>query len=168
MKLLTKQQIAAVLPGLVLMAAIEAGFVAYSQERAIVPPVGELLLADPPGEVHIKYGYIKDEEYYVIKIASGFYDNPGLGLPSSNGLMLLFSQKTGQLVSTFLDEGLLTDIRTAVAGAIAAKYLGPREVGCIGIVGTGMQARLQLQHLRAVTECRQVLVWGRDQAKLTA
>ena len=65
------------------------GGYAYSQGKAIIPPVGELLFNKPPGDVHIKYGYIKDDDYYVIKIASGFYDNPKIGLSSSNGLMLL-------------------------------------------------------------------------------
>ena len=76
---------------------------AYSAGEAVVPPVGELIL--DKGEVHIKYGYLKQAEYYVIKIASGFYDNPDLGLPSGNGLMLLFGQQTGELVSILLDEG---------------------------------------------------------------
>ena len=76
---------------------IEEGFVAYSRGRAVVPPVGELVFDDPPGDVHIKYGYIKGGDVYVIKIASGFYDNPKLGLPSGDGLMLVFGQKTGVL-----------------------------------------------------------------------
>ncbi len=82
--------------------------------------------------------------------------------------MLLFSQKTGELRSVLLDEGYLTDIRTAVAGAIAAKYLAPSVVHRIGIVGTGIQARLQLQYLREVTSCREVMVWGRSKDKLAA
>lgn len=86
----------------------------------MVPPVGELIFDDPPGDTHIKYGYIRNDAYYVIKIASGFYDNPKLGLSATNGLMLLFSQRTGELVSILLDEGHLTNIRTAAAGAVAA------------------------------------------------
>ena len=74
---------------------IEEGFIAYSEGKVVVPPVGEMIFDNPPGECHIKYGYIKDDDYYVIKVASGFYDNPKLGLSSSGGLMLLFSQKTG-------------------------------------------------------------------------
>ncbi len=130
----------------------------------MVPPVGELLL--DKGEVHIKYGYLEQDEYYVIKIASGFYDNPKIGLSSSNGLMLLFSQQTGELLSILLDEGYLTDTRTAVAGAIAAKHLAPKNVSRIGIVGTGTRARLQLEYLKQVTDCRQVLAWGRGEAQL--
>jgi len=168
MQILTLDQIKKALPSVNLMDEIEKGFVAYSRGNSVVPPVGELVFEDPPGEVHIKYGYLKDDDYYVIKIASGFFENPKQGLPSSNGMMLMFSQKTGALIATLLDECYLTDIRTAVAGAIAAKYLAPKEVTRIGIVGTGVQARLQLEYLLPVTECRDVLLWGRGQGKLDA
>ena len=104
----------------------------------------------------------------MIKIASGFYENAQLGLPSSNGLMLLFNQQTGALVTVLLDEGMLTDTRTAVAGAIAAKYLAPNRVERIGIVGAGIQGRLQLRYLSNVTPCRDVLVWGLGESELDA
>jgi ornithine cyclodeaminase len=163
-KIITLNEIKSVIPGLDLIADIQAGFVAYSDEQAVVPPVGELLL--DRGEVHIKYGYLLGDEYYVIKVASGFYRNPEIGLPSSNGLMLLFRQHTGELESILLDEGHLTDIRTAVAGAVAAKHLAPKQVERIGIVGTGVQARLQLQHLASVVACQDVLVCGRGDEQL--
>jgi ornithine cyclodeaminase len=164
-KTVSLEQIKQVLPTLDLIPAIEAGFTAYSAGKAVVPPVGELLL--DRGEVHIKYGYLKGDDYYVIKIASGFYGNPQLGLPSSNGLMLIFSQQTGELVAILLDEGYLTDVRTAIAGAIAARHLAPRKVHRIGIVGTGIQARQQLQYLASVTDCRQALIWGRGEPQLS-
>ena len=149
------------LGGLDLLAAMEAAFVAYSDDRAVFPPVGELQLEDPPGDVHLKYGYLKGGTSYVVKIASGFYDNPRRGLPSSNGLMLLFDQQTGEPMAVLLDEGRLTDLRTAAAGAVAAKHLGPAEVRGIGIIGAGIQAREQLRALAAVTDCRRVWVWAR-------
>lgn len=149
-----------------LLPVIEAGFVAYAAGKAVVPPVGELVFREPPGDVHIKYGYLTDDAYYVIKIASGFYENPALNLPSSNGLMLLFSRQTGALSCILMDEGYLTDLRTAVAGAIAARYLAPRRVHRIGVVGTGTQARLQLRYLTRVTDCRDAVVWGRQQDRL--
>ncbi len=168
MKILSLDQIKSALPSVDLMREIEKGFIAYSRGRAVVPPVGELVMRDPPGDVHIKYGYITGDDYYVIKIASGFYENYKLELPSGDGLMLVFSQKTGKLEAVLLDEAYLTDIRTAVAGAIAAKYLAPLKIERVGIVGTGMQARLQLEYLAPVTDCRDVLVWGRSEDKLAA
>jgi ornithine cyclodeaminase len=146
--------------------AIEKGFVAYSQGKVVVPPVGEMLFSDPSGEVHIKYGYIRGEIYSVIKIASGFYENIKLGLPTGDGLMLLFSQMTGQLEGILLDEGYLTNVRTAAAGAVAAKYLAPNIIRRIGIFGAGVQGRLQLIYLKTITSCRDVMVWGINQKEL--
>jgi ornithine cyclodeaminase len=163
-KIIHLNEIINIVKSLDLMPAIEKGFADYSSGRAIVPPVGELLL--DKGDVHIKYGYIQEDDFYVIKIASGFYENQSLGLSTGYGLMLVFSQKTGILVSIMLDEGFLTNIRTALAGAIAAKYLGPKQIERIGILGTGTQARLQLEYLKHVVACREVLVWGRGEKQL--
>ena len=60
-----------------------------------------------------------------VKISPGFFDNPKLGLPSLNGLMVLFSARTGTLEALLLDNGYLTDIRTAAAGAVAAGAAAP-------------------------------------------
>lgn len=147
---------------------IEEGFVAYSKGRVVVPPIGEMIFDDPPGDVHIKYGFIRDDDHFVIKVASGFYDNPKIGLPSGNGLMLLFSQKTGEIEAILLDEGYLTNVRTAVAGAIAAKYLAPRHVRCVGILGAGIQGRMQLEYLRRVRDFEEAIVWGLDDEELSA
>jgi ornithine cyclodeaminase len=168
--LISLDQIKDVLPGIDVARYIEEGFVAYSSGRVVVPPVGELIFEEPPGDTHIKYGYIRGDDHFVVKIASGFYENHRLNLPSGSGLMLLFSQKTGQPLGILLDEGFLTDVRTAVAGQIAATYLAPRSVSCIGVFGAGVQARMQVEYLAPVTSCRNVLVWGRpgSGAKLEA
>ena len=133
-----------------------------------MPPVGELVFDDPPGDVHIKYGYIRGGDVYVIKIASGFHDNPKRGLPSGDGLMLVFDQKTGVLQAILLDEGYLTNLRTAAAGAIAAKYLAPRQVTMAGILGAGVQGRMQLDWLRRVRRFDAAIVWGIDENELDA
>lgn len=110
------------------------------------------------GEVHIKYGLLKGAPYYVVKIAAGFYGNSALGLPSSSGLMLVCSQETGVLVGVLLDQGHLTDLRTAAAGAVVARHLAPKKLERIGMLGTGTQARLQLEHLRCVADLTGVAV----------
>ncbi|HEY0105791.1 MAG TPA: hypothetical protein VGB91_06870 [Rhizomicrobium sp.] len=156
----TWTEIAPALHGIDLLPAIEEGFAALYRGEATVPPVGELLF--PRGEAHVKYGAIRGDATFAVKVATGFYDNPKRGLPSSNGVMLLFDAATGAPRAVLLDEGRLTDIRTAVAGAVVAKYLAPRRVEAIGVIGTGIQARLQVEHLRAVTRCSRVFVHGRN------
>ncbi|MDX2446460.1 MAG: hypothetical protein QNK29_04585 [Desulfobacterales bacterium] len=147
---------------------IQEGFVAYSSGSVVVPPVGEMLFENPPGEAHIKYGYIVGDDAYVVKIASGFYENRELGISPNSGLMLMFSQKTGRLETILLDEGCLTNVRTAAAGAVAARHLAPKTVNCIGILGAGYQGRMQLEYLKPVVPCRNVMVWGLDQEELDA
>lgn len=151
-----------------LVGAMHDAFAAYSRGEAEIPPVGELVFKEPPGDVHIKYGYLRSGAYYVVKIASGFYNNPALGLSSCQGMMLLFDQRTGVPACILLDEGKLTDARTGAAGALAAAKLAPKDPSCIGVVGTGIQARVQLEYLRGVTTCRDVAVWGRDLSKARA
>ena len=167
-KIYTLEQIRNVVETMDFSTEIEKGFIAYSNGQVIVPPIGELIFEDPPGDTHIKYGYIKGDEYYVIKIASGFYQNVKINLPSSSGLMLVFSQKTGALETILLDEGFLTNIRTAVAGEIVAKYMAPKEISTIGVFGTGTMARMQVQALQTVTNCKRLMVWGRSESSLEA
>ncbi len=155
-------QIKSALSQVDVIAAMREGFIQYSNGNTVVPPVGELIFEDPPGDVHIKYGYIKQDDYYVIKIASGFYENPKRGIASGQGMMLLFNQQTGQLVSVLLDEGHLTDIRTAAAGALAAQHFAQEKPQAIGIIGTGVQAKLQLLQLQQHTPCKTVWLWGRN------
>lgn len=151
-----------------LLQCIEDAFVSYSDGSATVPPVGHLGFTDPPGDMHIKYGYIKDDPYYVIKIASGFYQNGSIGLPNSNGLMMVFNANTGLPEVLMQDEGFLTDFRTALAGAVVAKHMAPKVVRAIGIIGTGAQAKLQLELLSWVTDCHEVHVYGRTDDKVTS
>ena len=149
-----------------LIQAIEDGFVLYSEGKVVVPPVGFLNFKEPPGDVHIKYGYVKGDDVYVLKVASGFYDNEKLGVPFADGVILVFSQQTGHLKLVLHDECWLTDMRTAAAGAVAARHLAPKNVSCIGIIGTGGQARMQLELLKDIVDCQQCLVWGRDAGKV--
>ena len=159
-------QIKSVLKSVQAVPEIEKGFVAYSQGKAVIPPVGELQFKDPPGETHIKYGYLLDDDYYVIKIASGFFESPASNRYTSNGLMLLFKKGTGELICVLDDECHLTNVRTAAAGAVSAKYLAPKDVECIGVIGAGAQGRMQVEYLSQVTDCKEVMVWDMDQGAL--
>jgi ornithine cyclodeaminase len=151
-----------------LIQSIEDGFVLLSEDKVVVPPVGFLHFDEPPGDVHIKYGFVKDDDVYVLKIASGFYNNGELGLSPADGLILVFSQQTGYLKMILLDKAWLTDMRTAAAGAVAAKHLASKNIHNIGIVGTGVQARMQLELLKDVVDCQSCFIWGRDANKVQA
>ncbi len=82
--------------------------------------------------------------------------------------MILLSAKTGLVDAVFLDNGYLTDIRTAAAGAVAARHLAPDKVTVAGVIGTGVQARLQVQAAYLVRPFSRLLVHGRDPEKAAA
>jgi len=145
-----------------IVAPIARGFADYTAGRVDVPPVGLLHFEDPPGDVHIKYGRVVGGDTYVVKVASGFYDNPSRGLPVSDGSMLLYDAATGELLAILLDRGWLTEVRTGAAGAVAAQHLAPAAVESIGMLGAGVQGRFQLRALAPVVACRRVLAWSRD------
>lgn len=168
MKILSKADILSILETIDIQELLknqEHGFIAYSEKKAVIPPVGHLEFAQPPGDVHIKYGYIDDVDTYVIKIASGFYENPQLNLSTSNGMMIACKKTTGEIESILLDEGHLTDVRTGLAGAVVAKALTPKTVDRIGVIGTGIQARMQVQYALEYVPCKKILVYGRNTDK---
>ncbi|SEK22324.1 ornithine cyclodeaminase [Roseivivax marinus] len=147
---------------------VEAAFVALARGDVVMPPVMSMDLAAAHGEVDVKTAYIPGFDGFAIKVSPGFFDNPKLGLPSLNGLMILFSAKTGLVEAVFLDNGYLTDIRTAAAGAVAARHLAPADVTTAGVIGTGVQARLQIEAAHLVRPFQRVLVWGRSPEKAAA
>ena len=157
-----------------LVKGIADGFVQYESSSFFAPPIQTL--GAPPmapfvadcgdayaGQTCVKSGYFKNNPYYVIKVAVG-----GHPLPNS-GLMQIYSQQTGRLLALLLDEGVLTELRTAAVGALAFQ-LWSRCSGCrvtkIGILGTGVQARYQLDAIQHETTCRHLVVYGRTPAKV--
>ncbi len=147
---------------------VEKAFAALATGKVVMPPILSMALPEANGEVDVKTAWIPGFGSFAIKVSPGFFDNPKLGLPSLNGLMILFSARTGQVEALLLDNGYLTDVRTAAAGAVAARHLAPKIVTTAGVMGAGVQARLQMKAAHLVRPFERVLVWARDAAKAQA
>lgn len=141
--------------------AVEVAFAALAGEGVAMPPILRLDIPEHNGEVDVKTAYIPGVDRFAIKISPGFFDNPKLGLPSLNGLMVLLSARTGLVEALLLDNGYLTDIRTAAAGAVAAKHLAVKDASSAAILGAGAQAGLQLEALTLVRPIRRARLWAR-------
>jgi ornithine cyclodeaminase len=150
------------------IACIERAFAALATLPVRMPPILRLDIPDYRGEVDVKTAYVPGLEAFAIKISPGFFDNPKLGLPSVNGLMVLFSAYTGVVEALLLDNGYLTDLRTAAAGAIAAKYLSRPTSRVAAILGAGRQARLQREALMLVRPIERARIWARRVAAAEA
>lgn len=152
------------------VACVEEAFAALATRPVVMPPILRLDIAEHRGEVDVKTAYVPGLDGFAIKISPGFFDNPKLGLPSLNGLMVLFSTRTGLVQAVLLDNGYLTDVRTAAAGAVAAKHLARPDARTAAVLGAGTQARLQLEALTLVRPIERASVWARrgDQAVTAA
>jgi ornithine cyclodeaminase len=140
--------------------ACERAFAAYSGGRAELPDVIHLDVPESSGEVHVKAGHLHGHSLYAVKVASGFY---GIDPPSIDGMVLVFDARTGAPVALLLDGGFLTDLRTGAAGGVAARHLAPETIEKIAVIGTGAQARYQLDALAVVRPgFERVTVWGRN------
>lgn len=144
---------------------IEQGFVALAGGNVVMPPILSMPIHEHNGEVDVKTAYVPGIDSFAIKMSPGFFDNPKLGLPSTSGLMVLFSANTGMLEALLLDNGYLTDVRTAAAGAVAARHLARADASSVCIIGAGTQAKLQLKALTLVRPITQAVIWARDAAK---
>lgn len=144
---------------------VEEAFAKLATGKVVMPPVLSMALPEVNAEVDVKTAYVPGLDGFALKVSPGFFNNPSLGLPSLNGLMVLLSAKTGLVEAVFLDNGYLTDVRTAAAGAVAARHLAPSNVSTVGILGTGVQARLQLIAAAKVRAAGKALIWGRDADK---
>jgi ornithine cyclodeaminase len=147
------------------VAIVEAAFASLATGGVIMPPILSMAIPERHGEVDVKTAYVPGLDSFAIKVSPGFFDNPNRGLPSLNGLMMLLDSETGIIRAVLLDNGFLTDVRTAAAGAIAAGRLAPAEVRTAGVIGAGAQAELQIRALKLVRDFSELLVWARDPRK---
>ena len=143
---------------------IQNAYIASAEGNVQTGDVVHLSFPEANGDCHVKSGYIVDTTSYVIKIASGFYNNPSKGLPSSNGMMLAFSATTGEPLAILRDEGWLTDMRTAIGGALATRALARSDARQVLIIGAGIQARFQATCLAKLMPERVLnfYIWGRN------
>ena len=145
-----------------LIGIVENAFTTLATGKVVMPPIMRVDVEENNGEVDVKTAYIAGKDMFALKVSSGFFNNHQLGLPSANGFMVLISTITGEPEAFLLDNGYLTELRTAAAGAVAANYLAKKEVETVGVIGTGAQARFQMKALKAVRDFKEILVYGRS------
>jgi ornithine cyclodeaminase len=160
MRIVDEAEIRSLLGPAEALVAAERAFRALGDGAAVQP--APLALDVPPvaGEVHVKGAYLTGSPIFALKVATGFYRNASRGLPSGAGLFLIFDATTGFPLALLRENGYLTDLRTGAAGALAARHLAPERVGTVAVLGSGVQARLQLRCLTLVRRFAAVRAWS--------
>lgn len=139
--------------------AVESAFKAYGLKRIEMPSKVYLDISRYKGDFRAMPAYIEPINAAALKWVNVHTGNAKYKLPTVMAVLILSDPKTGFPLS-IMDGTVLTSVRTAAAGALAAKYLAKKESANIGLVGCGEQAKTQLEGLRRLFKIRQVKVWG--------
>src|SRR5690625_6187064 len=120
---------------------VAGAFTDLVEKDGRMPQSRRLEIRENNGEMDVKTAYIPGHDMCALKVSTGFFNNYELGLPSTGGLMMLINTNNGQPEAILLDNGYLTDVRTAAAGAVGADHLANKVIKKVGVIGAGAQAR---------------------------
>ncbi len=155
MLLFTESDVCELLPMAEAVEQMEAVFNRLAAGESLNQPRRRLVL--PAGSV-LNYMAAADGAYYGIKVYS---TNPAHG---AHFLFLLYAAADGKPLAIF-EANYLGQIRTGAASGYATKLLSRKDSSTLGVIGSGFQARTQIEAMCAVRPIRKVKVWSRSEEK---
>jgi len=164
--ILTGAEVLQVLDMDLALTAAAAAFRAYGEGRVNMPPKSYLTLAK--GDFRAMYGALTlEKEICGLKWVNVHPANPQRGLPTVMAKIVLNDPETA-LELADMDGTYITNYRTGAAGGLAARYLARPEASSVGVIGAGVQARMQLAALCKVRDIRQVTIYNRTPGRAQA
>lgn len=162
--LLTRSEVADLLPMDACIEAVEHAFRLHGEGRA--DPPGILSVRARDGSFHIKAGILDlGRPYFAAKTNANFPGNPErFGLPTIQGVLLLAEAERGTPLA-LMDSAEITALRTGAATAVAARHLARRDAAVVTVCGCGIQGRVQLRALAAVLRLTRAYAIDRDSAR---
>jgi len=119
------------------------------------------------GDVYVKTGTLRGHPVYVVKVSPWFAANVQNKV-AQGGFLAVFDSGTGHTLAILNEEHYLSDIRTAAAGALAARTLAPKSIRSVSVLGAGVQAYWQSLALYRERPFEVLRVWARDATKAKA
>jgi len=119
------------------------------------------------GDVYVKTGTLRGHSVYVVKVSPWFAANVQNNV-TQGGFLAVFDSRTGHTLAILNEDHYLSDIRTAAAGAIAARTLAPDSIRTASVLGSGVQAYWQSLALYRERPFEELRIWARDAAKAMA
>lgn len=155
--LLTRKDVSELLTLRDCVQAVGQAFRLHGEGGALAP--GVLGTHAQGGGFHIKTGILAlRRNYFAAKANANFPGNPARGLPTIQGVILLFDADNGQVLAA-MDSMEITTLRTGAATAVAARYLARKDSRIATICGCGNQGRVQLRAVNLTRQLEKVFVW---------
>jgi len=127
---------------------VEKGLKEYGHNRVENPPKPGIH-SKPDAFIHAMPAYYEALNIGGLKWVSGYPSNRELGLPQIAGLMIVNDMDTG-IPLAVMDCRWITAVRTAAVSAITAKYCAREDTSTLGVVGCGVQGRMNLVAFKEV------------------
>jgi ornithine cyclodeaminase/alanine dehydrogenase len=149
---------------------VEEAFAADARGRAITFPAIVEYVGKANAHFGLKSGYLDLEKGEVLGLKAGGYwleNQERHGLPNHRATLLLINPDTGEALAV-MPANTITRMRTAAAGAVAARHLARKDASTVVVLGTGEQAHAQIEALRLTRKIAKILVWGRTPAAVAS
>ena len=157
-----KEKISSLLPMEECIEVMEKMFRSLAAGECLQPLRNIMRLPDGSGVLGMMPGHAAKLDVMGIKVITVFHTNSESGLPSHQGIVILFDAKNGQPLMLF-DALEITAIRTAAASAVATKLLSRENSSILAIIGSGEQAKRHIEAMLMVRNIKQINVWGRSE-----
>jgi alanine dehydrogenase len=161
MRILTAQDVRSSLPMPIAIERMKEAFVQYSSGKAEVPLRSRIDVKSHHGTTLFMPALLHESEDMAVKIVSVFPENVQRHLPTIHALVVVVDPITGT-PQAILEGASLTAIRTGAASGAATDLLARRDAQSVAIIGSGTQARTQLEAICYVREIQQVWVYSLD------
>ncbi|MBC8422896.1 ornithine cyclodeaminase family protein [bacterium] len=156
--MLSRNDVDAVLSMDACLAAVEIAFAELTRGNADMPQRAVIRVPEHKGLFLGMPAYIGgDDEVLGLKVVTVYPDNPGKGMPTIFGTLMLCDPTTGKAVA-IMDAGYLTAVRTGAASGVATKYLAREDSKVCTIFGAGGQARKQIEAVHLVRPLDKIYV----------
>src|SRR5258705_4613205 len=157
-----KEKIALLLPMEECIEVMEKMFLSLAAGECVQPLRNIMWLPDRSGVLGMMPGHAAKLGVMGIKVITVFHANSEAGLPSHQGIVILFDAKHGQPLMLF-DALEITAIRTAAASAVATKLLSREKSATLAIIGSGEQAKRHIEAMLIVRNIKQINLWSRNE-----
>ena len=158
---INNEKIASLLPMNECIEVMEKMFCSLAAGECLQPLRNIMMLPDKSGVMGMMPGHSSKLDVMGIKVITVFHANSETGLPSHQGIVILFDAKNGTPLM-FFDALEITAIRTAAASAVATKILSRKNSSTLAIIGSGEQAKRHIESILLVRNIKQVYLWSRN------
>jgi alanine dehydrogenase len=152
------REVRALLPMSECIEVMAAALATLARGDAVLPLRSVLSQPDRTGFLGLMPAYLGEPRAVGVKVVTVFPGNRATPYESHQGAILVFETGNGRLLAVV---GTVTEIRTAAVSAVATRLLARPEARTLAILGSGTQAGVHLEAMRAVRDIREVRVWSR-------